>query len=510
MTPFSIIDFWRIRRKNAGLKTIVRPCHNVKAEVLTDCMLGRIPTPNLMILEPPRVGKTDLTRAFEECSLSYFPDSEFINTSYSDDLAVSTTKAIRHTLTTQWYRDCTTKDFGATVAMRGSLAGGRSDYFHTLQGGCVKGVGVGGGITGFGAGKLRRSFGGAIMIDDPMKAQDKDSPVVRKSIVDWYHGTLESRRNRKEDPMTPIILIMQRLHPQDLAGHLLSTERHRWTVVQIPAHDEQAESIWPARISMEELMHMKEYGIDTYLAQYMQNPSNVAYELIVADWFRFWTNRAEVEKRITLKFITADTAFKEDDSNDYSVLQCWGMLSTQGLVLLDSIKGKWDFPDLCKEAKDFLAKHRKVPAGWTPVTECWVEDRASGTSLVQTLRKAGLPFRQWLPPHADQKLIDGSQVLSGPDKVSRVKQSSMTIKPGRVYLPYPGMDDFRWVENFVNECTAFSNDDSHLYDDQVDTMTMANLIWQQRGGGVGAIPMLSSVVWQEWLQRGEVIWRRAA
>jgi predicted phage terminase large subunit-like protein len=174
------------------------------------------------------------------------------------------------------------------------------------------------------------------------------------------------------------------------------------------------------------------------------------------------------------------------------------------LVLVDQIRGKWDFPDLVKHTTDFLAKHRRILPGITPVTEAWVEDRASGTSLVQTLRRYGLPFKQWLPPHHDQKLLDGSQVLSGPDKVSRVKQSSMTIKAGRVFLPWPNLDGKRWVENLVNECSAFSNDDSHLYDDQVDGMTMANLIWQQRGGGSGPLPVFTSNSWQDWINRERI------
>jgi len=510
MTALSLIDFWRIRRRHEGLKTIVRPCHHTIAEALTHLMLGKLSTPNLMILQPPRTGKSDLLRAFQEWAFSYFPDSEFIDAAYGTDLATKMCEDTRTTLSASWYRDCCDSTWGAHVASRGASVGGRKDYFHTVEGGSVKAVGSGTGSLGFGAGKLRPEFGGAVLIDDPLKLQDATSVAVRKSTVEWIHGALESRRNRKKDPMTPLVLDMQRLHPQDPAGHLLSTERHRWTVIQVPAHDENNQSIWPARISMNELEHLKIYDLDTYLSQYMQSPSTTAYELLISDWWRFWVDRSEVEKRITLKLITADTAFKEGDSNDYSVLQCWGCLGVGGMVLLDQVRGKWDFPDLCKEAIDFLKKHRQPIPGITPVTECWVEDRASGTSLVQTLRKAGLPFRQWLPPHADQKLIDGSQVLSGPDKVSRVKQSSMTIKPGRIFLPWPGLSDCRWVEGLVNECMSFSNDDSHLYDDQVDAMTMANLIWQQRGGGVGAISVVRSNGWQDWLHRNEQHWRKAA
>ena len=412
------------------------------------------------------------------------------------------TKSTRDTLTSQWYRELVRSDWGATVTMRGSQADGRQDFFQTSEGGHVKGVGAGTGSLGFGCGKLRHEFGGAAVLDDPLKAQDKDSVKVRKATVDWFHNSIESRRNRKMKPMTPIVLDMQRLHSQDLAGYLLATERHRWTIVQIPAHDENNQSIWPARISMEELQHMKEYDNDTYLAQYMQQPSTTASELLLPGWWRFWTDRTEVERRVTLKIVTADTAFKEGDSNNYSVFQCWGVMGPYGMALLDQVRGKWAFPDLITHAKEFLKKCNSIPTNWTPVTECWVEDRASGTSLVQTLRKEGLPFKEWLPPHAEQRLVDGTQKLAGPDKVSRVKQSSMSVKVGRVFLPFPSIPDYRWVESFVNECSAFSTDNSHLYDDQVDTFTCANLIWQQRGGSVGQIPNMISNSWDDWLQRG--------
>jgi len=498
----TLIDFWRMQRAGRGEKTVVRPCHRKKAQVLTDLLCSRLPTPNLMILEPPRIGKTDLgVKAFESYALSLFPDSEFINTSYAYDLAVANTKTIRDTLTAPWYRDITRSDFGAQVALKGSLASGAQDYFHTVEGGSVKGVGVGGGITGFGAGKLRREFGGAIAIDDPLKAQDKDSAVVKKTCIDWYHGTLESRRNRKLDPMTPILLIMQRLVPNDLAGHLLQTERHRWTVVQIPAYDfETKESIWAERISVAELEHMKIYDPDTYWAQFMQQPSTEGYVILNADYWRFFHSLAEVEKRITFKIITADTAFKEGDANDFSVLQCWGFESFTGAYLLDQIRGKWQFPELVTNAKEFFKKHATPRHGITPATEAWVEDKASGTSLVQTLQREGLKFRQWLPPNAEQKVITASQVLSGPDKVSRAKQCTLPMSMGRIFLPHPNLPGCGWVRPLVAEAQAFTPDDSHLYDDQVDTATMGVLIWMQRGGGVGTPPVWNKNQFSTWAQ----------
>jgi predicted phage terminase large subunit-like protein len=297
---------------------------------------------------------------------------------------------------------------------------------------------------------------------------------------------------------------MQRLAPDDLAGHILKTERHRWTVVQIPAIDESGQSIWPERISLKELEHMKEYDPETYFAQYMQQPSDAAFSIFKNEWWRFWINISEVEKKITLKIVTADTAFKAKDSSDFTVFQCWGFEGAHGAYLLDQVRGKWEFPELVKVGKDFLAKHTAPRFGIVPAKEAWVEDRASGTSLVQTLQREGLPFREWLPPSANQQVISKEKILSGPDKVSRAKQVTIPIYAGRVYLPYPKLQGFKWVENFVQEHSAFSMDDSHLYDDQVDGETMALLIWQQRGGGNGPIPQTKYMTWDKYLEGAEI------
>lgn len=479
----SLIDFWKIQRFQSGEICEIRPFHNLIADHLTQLLTGTLDTPNLMILMPPRCAKTDLgVKAFMPYSQSWFPDGESIIASYGSELATASTKHIRNTLSSDWYRSMVGSDWGATVELRGDSATGHQDYFHTTEKGSIKGIGVGGGITGFGAGKLRPEFGGLLVVDDPLKANDANSAAKRKECIDWYHGTLESRKNRKESPITPTLLIMQRLHPQDLAGHLIQTERDKWTVLQIPAHDEEGNTIWPGRISYDELQAMKEANPDVYWSQYMQSPSDAEFSLIKQSWFRYWNNIEEVEKRCTLKFITADTAFKAKDTSDWSVLQLWGVENTSGMYLLDQVRGRWEFPELCFQSQKFWEKHSgRQGLRKTAATEFWIEDKASGTSLVQTLRKApyNIPARAWLPN--DRK--------TSPDKVGRVNQCALPMSVGRIYFPDPKMAGYKWVEGLMNENVSFTSDDSHLFDDQVDTETMAILIWLERGGGTGPLPI---------------------
>ncbi len=475
----TLIEFWQIQKQQQSELCEVLPFHRLIAEYLTKLITGVLDEPNLMILMPPRCGKTDLgVKAFIPWAFGWFPDSEFIVTSYGSTLATDNAVKIRDTLGSDWYRSMVGSDWGAGIDMRGDKAGGQKSHFFTKQKGVLKAVGVGGGITGFGAGKLRKEFGGCVVVDDPLKAQDKDSAAKRKACIEWYHGTLESRKNRKESPTTPTLLIMQRLHPQDLAGHLLQTERNKWSVLQIPAHDEHAVTIWPGRISHKELMDMKEATPDLYYSQYMQSPSDASFSLIKAGWFRYWDNRKSVDKVVKYKMITGDTAFKAKDTADWSVFQCWGANDTRSLFLLDQVKGKWEFPDLLKQAKAFWTKHSTKQRSATPASRFWIEDKASGISLIQMLRDSGTPAVPWTP------LADHTST----DKVARVNQCAVPLAAGRIFLPSPAMAGYRWVDHFISECIGFTSDDSHCYDDQVDTMTEAILIWMESGGGVGPIP----------------------
>jgi len=473
----SLLQWYKLKRKYAGENCIIQPFHKIIARSLTDLVLGKLDRPNLMILMPPRMGKTDLGDiSFTAWAQSYFPDAEHILTAYASDLAITNTKMIRGILTSDWYDSMRSEEFGCHPFMSGDTAGGRQDFFHTMEGGSIKGVGMGSGITGFGAGKLRQEYGGCIMIDDPLKAQDYKSAAMRLAAISYINNTLKSRRNNQS---TPLVLIMQRLHPNDPAGMLLKEERDKWTVIQIPALDENNKSIWEERISTQELLDMKEANPELFWGQYQQNPTEANGCIFKPNWWRYWHDIVQVERRITLKIITADTAFSAKDSADFTVYQCWGFEGISGAYLIDSIKGRWEFPDAMRHLKEFWSKHNTRNPGVTPASELWIENKASGQSIEQTIRReTHIPARAWEPNDK-----------TSPDKVGRANQCTMPISTGRVYLPNPRLPGYQWVDGFINEHESFTNDDSHLFDDQVDTETMALLIWQQRGGGRGQIPI---------------------
>lgn len=220
----------------------------------------------LIINIPPRYSKTELAvRMFIAWAMGHCPDAEWIHTSYSATLATENSAAVRELVQHEAYRDI----FPAVLLAGDSRA---KDHWKTSKGGVMYAAGAGGTITGFGAGKMREGFGGAIVIDDPHKADEARSDVIRQGVIDWFGNTLESRKNDPE--RTPIILIMQRLHEKDLAGWLLDGGNgEEWEHLCLSAWQEDGTPLWPDKHSAEELQRMEQANPYMFAGQYRQAPS---------------------------------------------------------------------------------------------------------------------------------------------------------------------------------------------------------------------------------------------
>lgn len=217
----------------------------------------------LIINIPPRYSKTELVANFIAWSLGQYPDSEFIYSSYSGRLAAKTSWDCRETVSHPEYQ----KIFPGTKLRDDSSA---RDEWRTTAGGIVYAVGSGGTITGYGAGKMRSGFGGAIIIDDPHKADEASSEIMRENVWDWFQNTVESRTNSKD---TPIIVVMQRLHMEDLAGHLIRGDNgEEWTVLCLPAIKADGTALWPFKHSIEKLERMRDAAPYHFSGQYLQQP----------------------------------------------------------------------------------------------------------------------------------------------------------------------------------------------------------------------------------------------
>jgi predicted phage terminase large subunit-like protein len=291
---------------------------------------------------------------------------------------------------------------------------------------------------------MRPGFGGAIIIDDPHKAGDANSSVMRKNVINWYQQTMESRLNKRADP---IIIIMQRLHEEDLSGWLLNGgSGEAWHHINIPARNEDGTSFWPEQFPDEMLDRLESSSPYVFAGQYMQRPSPIGGGMFRDEWWRY----LEAAPPIQWRAIYADTAQKTKDHNDYSVFQCWGYSVTGQAVMLDMIRGKWEAPELEAMARAFWAKHKATQTQGT-LRAMKVEDKVSGTGLIQTLKREGIP-------------IIGMK--RNVDKITRAFDAAPLIESGNVIL----MQDVPHLTDFIGEASTFPN---AAHDDMIDTAMSA-------------------------------------
>ena len=425
-----------------------------------DVMAGK--QPRLIIQAPPRSGKSELfSRRFPAWAFGQNPNLQIIAASYSTDLASRMNRDVQRIIDSEEYQGVfpeTTLN-GKNIATVSGQSLRNSEIFEIVgHAGAYRSAGVGAGITGMGA-----DIG---IIDDPVKdAKEANSQTIRDAVWDWYTTTFYTRLS----PKSGILLGMTRWHEDDLAGRLLremANDGDQWRIVSFPAIAEcdeeyrlEGEALHPERYDLERLTKIKKaVGSQAWNALYQQRPSSKGGDIIKGAWFK----RYSVLPRMKRIIITADTAQKTKQHNDYSVLLVAGVGHDGGVYVLDLIRGKWEAPELEQKVSDVWNKYKSLG-----VHKVYVEDKSSGTSLIQNIQR-----KQRIP-------IEGVQVDT--DKYTRVLGVQGYIESGYIYLP----NDAEWIEDFIKECEAFTATDSHKHDDQVDAMVMA--ITELMGGGVSML-----------------------
>ena len=411
--------------------------HQKICEALEKVFIGKIK--RLIINMPPRYSKTELAVLnFIAWSMGNVPDCEFIHASYSKRLATNNTWGARSIMT----HECYAEIFGLPKFRMDSNA---KDEYRTEQGGCVYAAGSDGTITGYGAGKMRDYFGGAVIIDDPHKAGEATSAVMRKNVIDWFHNTVESRVN---SPDTPIIIIMQRLHEEDLSGYLLKGGNgEKWEHLNIPAIDEKGNPLWPYKHSIEKLHEMEKANPYVFAGQYMQSPAPLGGGMFKEKFFKYYDLLPPDIYQIK---IYGDTAQKTNEQNDYSVFQCWGLSRTGGLYLIDQVRGKWEAPELERILIQFWNKHKRTQQKIVGAQVVKIEDKSSGSSLIQSIR-----LQQRIP-------IEGIQ--RNTDKVTRAYGAVPYFASGYINLPA----NAEWINDYRQEFINFTPLMTHKHDDQID------------------------------------------
>ena len=379
----------------------------------------------LIINVPPRYSKTELAVVnFIAWALGHVPDAEFIHVSYAAALAINNSANVRALVQHEAF---------AEVFPNSTLSSDAKAHWTTTAGGVMYATGAGGTITGFGAGKHRDGFGGAIIIDDPHKPDEARSDVIREGVIDWFQNTLESRKNA---PHTPIIVIMQRLHERDLAGWLLGGGNGEvWEHLCLPAENDDGTPLWPEKHSVEDLRRMRESSPYTYAGQYAQAPAPLEGGLVKIGWFGRYDRLPEAWDMVVCSW---DTAQKVAQHNDPSAGTIWGIKDNK-YYLMEAICKRVEYPALRQEVKNSAARYN---AG-----AVLIEDKASGVSLAQELRRERVPIITVTP-------------LS--DKQARMLRASPMIEAGQVLLPRSAP----WLAAYEHELAIFPNGN---HDDQVDS-----------------------------------------
>jgi predicted phage terminase large subunit-like protein len=316
---------------------------------------------------------------------------------------------------------------------------------------------MGGAITGLDAGNPNvEGFGGALIIDDPVDAGNIKYIRTREECIDYYITKLETRRRTIN---TPTILIMQRLHKEDLSGYVKSIDSENWDFVTVKALNDNNESFWQERYPVKDLVKMQEVNAYKFYSQYQQKPTTAGGQVIKGEWFKYYPNINQIKfKRL---FMTGDTAQKVQEHNDYTVFMAWGV-DNANLYLLDLVRGKWEAPELLEKSKFFWSKW-KAGLNGKLFSAMYIEDKASGTGLIQTLRK-----ETKIPIIALQR---------EKDKLTRIEDVLPVLESGRVYLPINNLHGFNSI--IIEECESFARDMTHKHDDIVDNISDACNIFNQ-------------------------------
>lgn len=404
----------------------------------------------LLINVPPGTMKSLLTCVFWpawEWGSEDLGSNRYISTSHKEALALRDNNKMRRLVCSDWYSSKykhikITKDQNAKGKFENTMLGFREA--------CA-------------SDSLTGSRGDRLIIDDPLSVDDARSKRILETREEWFCETVPTRLISPKK--SSIIIIMQRLDDRDTSGIALSKnlgyehlmlpmefEKSRKCFTSIGFSDprtEEGELLFPERFPQSVVDDYKK-SLGTYgtAGQLQQRPAPRGGGIIKTEWWCYFDPAYDAQHRVTAPAFNYtmqswDTAFKEGQDNDYSACTTWGINNT-GAYLINAFKAKMDFPALLIKVKELYDVYKP--------SKILVEDKASGQSLLQSLRKqTNLPIKP---------------VKVSIDKESRLHAVSTYIESGRVFL----LKGANWLEGYKTELETFPR---AAHDDLVDSTTQA-------------------------------------
>ena len=407
----------------------------VIADKLKQCKDGKIK--RLIINLPPRSLKSVcVSVAFTAWLLGHKPKTRIVNVSYSEDLSNKLARDARAVMESDFYK--------SIFKTRINPNKRSENEFETMQNGYRLATSTGGTLTGRG--------GNVLIIDDPIKPQDALSASVRTKVNQWYTNTLLSRLDNRKEGV--IIIVMQRLHIDDLVGFV--QENEDWDILSLPAIAETDEKyvlstgkVIERKVgevlnknldSIEELNKTKnKIGSYNFSAQYQQRPIPPEGSIIKWPWFKFF-DKLPIPIGRPIICQSWDIALKTGTNNDYSVC-ITALINNGAFYILDILRNKVDFVGLKRLIKDMARAYN---------ASCiLIEETGVGSGLISQLNEEGLypvPIRPQV------------------SKQERACIETPKLEAGQVYLRQKA----HWLDSFKAEIDAFPNG---RHDDQIDAFT---------------------------------------
>lgn len=401
--------------------------HRVISEQLERVERGEID--RLMLHVPPRHGKSELaSRRFPAWYLGRHPHSQLASVSATADLASDFGRDVRNLINSREYKAL----FDTTLAEDSQA----KNKWHTSDGGVYYSLGVGGPFMGRGADIL--------LIDDPFaNMQEAQSETVRKSVWDWYQGTAYNRLQ----PGGKIVLINHRMHDEDLSGRLLAEQAaggDQWSVVELPAINDDNEALWPEAYSLEMLQRIRRNTFARYWsALYQQKPAPDEGDFFKADWLRTYTSLPPLDQ---MRVYGGSDYAVTSKGGDWTVHIVVGVDPDHRMYVLDIWRGQ-------TSSEEWVEAFCDLVATWKPLA--WAEETGQIRSGVgpflerRQLERRAFVFRERFPTRGDKSVraqsIRGRMALMG------------------LYLP----DDAPWVPEFRRELLTFP---AGKHDDHVDAL----------------------------------------
>jgi predicted phage terminase large subunit-like protein len=433
------------------------PVHKLMIGYLERLIAGEIL--RLVLITPPRIGKTLLGNIMVPAYvLGRNPTERIISISYGSELSETWGRRVRNTLSDptfhEIYPNCQLSPDSAAVYR-----------FETTARGEYSATGRGGPVTGRGASLL--------ILDDLIKDwSEANSETTCRATIEWLQSVALTRLA----PGGRVLAIGTRWSERDPLGWLM--QQPGVVVVHLPAfaeandplHREPGEALWPSHYPVEALEAIRaDVGSRVFQTLYQGNVAASQGTIFKRDWFRHYQQPPEKFLRVVQSW---DTAFKTGATNDYSVCMTVGE-TANGFYLLALYRAKVEFPELKRQ----VGLQADL---WRP-SEIFVEDKASGQSLVQELKLAtNYPV---IPIKIDR------------DKESRASACTGYFESGRVLFP----ESASWLADLEDELASFPGG---LHDDCVDAITQALNRMRGSADDLGFVNWLKGGA-TKWLQSRE-------